>query len=85
VWANPRAIVAFMRQCNTVDVTRRSPSYEMRLNKYASRGFEVYVPSLRRADIDPTVCDTSTPFGHSRTTVHYGVLVPEHRTEWDRN
>lgn len=55
VWANPRAIVAMMRQCNTVDVTRRSPSYEVRLSKYSARDFEVYVPQLNRADIDPTV------------------------------
>lgn len=33
VYANPRAIVAMMRQCNTVDVTRRLPSYEVRLTK----------------------------------------------------
>lgn len=55
VWANPRAIVAMMRQCNTVDMTRRSPSYEVRLAKYSRRGFEVYVPTLRRGAIDPTV------------------------------
>lgn len=41
-----------MRQCNTVDVTRRSPSYEVRLSKYSSRDFEVYVPQLNRADIE---------------------------------
>jgi hypothetical protein len=55
VWANPRAIVAMMRQCNTVDMTRRSPSYEIRLAKYSGRAFEVYVPTLRRSDVDPTV------------------------------
>jgi hypothetical protein len=55
VYANPRAIVAMMRQCNTVDMSRRSPSYEVRLAKYSARAFEVYVPSLSRADIDPTV------------------------------
>lgn len=55
VYASPRAIVAMMRQCNTVDVTRRSPSYEVRLTKYSSRDFEVFVPQLNRADIDPTV------------------------------
>lgn len=55
VWANPRAIMAMMRQCNTVDVTRRSPSYEVRLAKYSKRGFEIYVPNLMRKDIDPTV------------------------------
>lgn len=55
VWANPRAIVAVLRQCNTVDMTRRSPSYEVRLAKYSSRGFEIHVPGLKRGDIDPTV------------------------------
>ncbi|KAI0824362.1 ankyrin [Trametes gibbosa] len=59
VWANPRAIVAMMRQCNTVDVTRRSPSYEVRLAKYSARGFEVHVPTLRRGDIDPTIFERS--------------------------
>jgi hypothetical protein len=53
--ANPRAIVAMMRQCNTVDLTRRSPSYEVRLAKYSGRAFEVYVPTLKREEIDPTV------------------------------
>ena len=43
-----------MRQCNTVDMTRRSPSYEVRLAKYSTRGFEIYVPTLRRVDVDPT-------------------------------
>ncbi|KAH9017634.1 hypothetical protein EDB85DRAFT_662142, partial [Lactarius pseudohatsudake] len=55
VWANPRAVVSMIRQSNTVDMTRRSPSYEVRLAKYSSRGFEVYVPGLKRDEIDPTV------------------------------
>jgi len=55
VWANPRSLVSMIRQCNTVDMTRRSPSYEVRLAKYAARGFEVYVPNLDRSAIDPTV------------------------------
>jgi hypothetical protein len=55
VWASPRAIVSMMRQANTVDMTRRSPSYEVRLAKYSSRGFEVYIPGLKRSEIDPTV------------------------------
>ncbi|EAU82414.1 ankyrin repeat protein [Coprinopsis cinerea okayama7 len=59
VWGNPRAIVAMMRQCNTVDMTRRSPSYEVRLAKYASRGYEVYVPDLVRDKIDPTIYERS--------------------------
>ncbi|KAJ7066903.1 ankyrin repeat protein [Mycena belliarum] len=59
VYANPRAIVAMMRQCNTVDMTRRSPSYEVRLAKYSARAFEVYVPSLARTAIDPTIFERS--------------------------
>ncbi|KAH9170814.1 hypothetical protein EDB89DRAFT_2230439 [Lactarius sanguifluus] len=55
VWANPRAIISMMRQSNTVDMTRRSPSYEVRLAKYSYRGFEVYVPGLKRDEIDPTI------------------------------
>ncbi|KAJ7492098.1 ankyrin repeat protein [Mycena latifolia] len=55
VYANPRAIVAMMRQCNTIDETRCSSSYEIRLSKYAARGFEVYYPSLKRDDVDPTI------------------------------
>ncbi|KAK7469254.1 hypothetical protein VKT23_003740 [Stygiomarasmius scandens] len=59
VWTNPRAIVAMMRQCNTVDMTRRSPSYEIRLAKYSSRCFEVYVPTLERDNVDPTIYERS--------------------------
>ncbi|TFK24215.1 ankyrin repeat protein [Coprinopsis marcescibilis] len=59
IWGNPRAIVAMMRQCNTVDMTRRSPSYEVRLAKYARRGFEVYVPDLAREKVDPTIYERS--------------------------
>ena len=56
-----------MRQANTVDMTRRSPSYEIRLAKYASRGFEIYVPDLRRADIDPTV--RNRPLDYIKTII----------------
>ncbi|CAG8569665.1 18096_t:CDS:10 [Rhizophagus irregularis] len=59
VWALPRAHQAIIKQCNTVDLTRRSPSYEMRLVKYAERGFEIKVPSLDRSRIDPTIYEKS--------------------------
>ncbi|KAF9530937.1 hypothetical protein CPB83DRAFT_849901 [Crepidotus variabilis] len=59
VWASPRSIVAMMRQCNTVDMSRRSPSYEIRLAKYANRGYEVLVPNLKREAIDPTIYERS--------------------------
>ncbi|KAF2109716.1 hypothetical protein BDV96DRAFT_502176 [Lophiotrema nucula] len=55
VWAAPRALTAYMTQSNTIDLTRRSPSYENRLSKYSRRGFEVYWPMLDRSRIDPTI------------------------------
>ncbi|KAH7556524.1 hypothetical protein BM1_05958 [Bipolaris maydis] len=59
VYASPRALAAFMTQINTIDLTRRSPSYENRLSKYARRGFEVYWPLLDRSRIDPTLFERS--------------------------
>jgi hypothetical protein len=55
VWTSPRAITAYMTQTNTIDLTRRSPSYENRLSKYSHRGFEAYVDFLERKKIDPTI------------------------------
>ncbi|KAK6354803.1 hypothetical protein TWF696_003936 [Orbilia brochopaga] len=55
VYANPRAVASWMLQCNDVDLTRRSPSYEHRLSKYRHRGFEVFYPGLTRQKIDPTI------------------------------
>jgi hypothetical protein len=45
VWASPRAWRAIVTRCNSVDLTRRSPSYERRLEKYATRGFAIFVGS----------------------------------------
>jgi hypothetical protein len=55
VYLSPRAIIALMTRCNMVDLTRRSLSYEARLIKYRSRGFEIEVPWLERSKIDPRV------------------------------
>ncbi|WEW58217.1 hypothetical protein PRK78_003685 [Emydomyces testavorans] len=55
VWASPRALASFVTQVNTIDLTRRSPSYENRLAKYSHRGFEVYWPNLERSRVDPTI------------------------------
>ncbi|KAH9481665.1 hypothetical protein JR316_0006192 [Psilocybe cubensis] len=54
VWLNCRALASLIRQCNTVDLSRRSPSYEIRLVKYSERGMEIYIPFLRRDLIDPS-------------------------------
>jgi ankyrin repeat protein len=59
VYASPRALAAYMTQINTVDLSRRSPSYENRLSKYSHRGFEIYWPLLDRSRIDPTLFERS--------------------------
>eukprot|EP01060_Flectonema_neradi_P006537 TRINITY_DN1442_c1_g3_i1.p1 TRINITY_DN1442_c1_g3~~TRINITY_DN1442_c1_g3_i1.p1 ORF type:complete len:1977 (+),score=404.23 TRINITY_DN1442_c1_g3_i1:58-5931(+) len=46
VWASPRARRAINKQINTVDLTRRSLTYEIRLAKYAKRGFGVLIPGF---------------------------------------
>lgn len=48
-----------MTQCNNIDLTRRSPSYENRLSKYSRRGFEAYFSDLDRSRIDPTIFERS--------------------------
>ncbi|KAL0489973.1 hypothetical protein AKO1_009299 [Acrasis kona] len=46
VWASPRARRAIKTRMNLVDVDRQSTTYEVRLYKYARRGFRVGVPGL---------------------------------------
>lgn len=53
VYASPRAWRAIVTRCNTVDISRRSPSYESRLIKYAERGFAIYMGNnFTRREID---------------------------------
>lgn len=59
VLANPRALAACMTQCNDIDLSRRSPSYESRLSKYSHRGFEVYCDFLDRTRVDPSIFERS--------------------------
>lgn len=55
VWAAPRAVKAFNTQCNIIDLTRRSYTYETRLLKYSLRGFAVGVPNFERARVNPKI------------------------------
>lgn len=53
VFVSPRALASYITQINTIDLSRRSPSYENRLSKYSHRGFEIYWPQLDRSQVDP--------------------------------
>ena len=54
-----RAAASILTRVMTVDMSRRSPSYESRLAKYAERGYEIRVPSLDRRKIDPQLYERS--------------------------
>ncbi|PPJ55848.1 hypothetical protein CBER1_07442 [Cercospora berteroae] len=79
VYASPRAIAAYITQINTIDLSRRSPSYENRLSKYARRGFEVYWPNLDRSRIDPTIFERS--FGRTEGLARLLILEKLPKTE----
>ena len=55
VWALPRAVRALQTSRNTVNSLHswpRSAAYEIRLTKYACRGFAVFCPGLDVANVD---------------------------------
>ncbi|KAI8049744.1 ankyrin repeat-containing domain protein [Syncephalis plumigaleata] len=81
VWALPRAREAIIRCQNRVDLTRRSPSYEVRLAKYSGRGFEILVPGLDRERINPTIYERSFEklYGLARLLVMEELGTPDAR------
>lgn len=84
VYGGPRAIAAFMTQVNTVDLSRRSPSYESRLSKYSHRGFEAYWPLLERQRVDPTIFERSfaRTMGLARLLVLETLPKPDDREDY---
>ncbi|RBR24578.1 uncharacterized protein FIESC28_02628 [Fusarium coffeatum] len=59
VFVTPRALGSFITQINHIDLTRRSPSYENRLSKYAKRNFEIYYGDFQKQKVDPTIYERS--------------------------
>jgi len=53
VLCNQRFKYAMQYQTNTVDPTRQSGTYEMRLYKYTKLGFSVTVPGYNRENVNP--------------------------------
>ncbi|KAI0884918.1 uncharacterized protein GGS22DRAFT_148152 [Annulohypoxylon maeteangense] len=51
VYSSPRGVTAIATRTNTIDLSRRSPSYENRLWKYRHHNFEVYWEALDRSRI----------------------------------
>lgn len=51
VWMTQRAYYAFTNGYNTVNFNRLSPSYELRLSKYGTRGMSVKIPNFNRNQV----------------------------------
>jgi len=84
ILACPRAILAMVTQSNTVDMSRRSPSYEMRLAKYAQRGYEIVVPNLDRSRVDPFLYEKRFDQAHglARLLLLEKLRTPEERLRY---
>ena len=52
VWMTHRAHYALLKGYNTVNFNRLSPSYEMRLVKYGTRGMPIKIPDFKRSKVD---------------------------------
>eukprot|EP01063_Lacrimia_lanifica_P029654 TRINITY_DN4571_c0_g2_i2.p1 TRINITY_DN4571_c0_g2~~TRINITY_DN4571_c0_g2_i2.p1 ORF type:complete len:1958 (+),score=649.53 TRINITY_DN4571_c0_g2_i2:78-5951(+) len=84
VFTTCRGHHALLTGYNTIDMSRRSPSYEMRLAKYASRGFAVHVPGYDRDRIDPNVFDKPWNLLHglAKLTVLEQLQTPQQRHDY---
>lgn len=80
----PRTALSIMTQSNIVDMSRRSPSYEMRLAKYATRGFEILVEGLDRERVDPFIFEKrfDEAKGLSRLLLLEKLRTPEERLRY---
>ncbi|KAJ3095563.1 Protein mono-ADP-ribosyltransferase parp4 [Phlyctochytrium planicorne] len=81
VLALPRALRAMTRRFNLVDMTRRSASYELRLFKYAKRGFAVACPNVDVSKLKQ-VGKINTGFGLSKLlSLEAQMLLPDYFKE----
>ncbi|OTB10039.1 hypothetical protein K445DRAFT_27965 [Daldinia sp. EC12] len=90
VYTNPRGVAAIATRTNTIDLSRRSPSYENRLWKYRQHNFEVYWDSLDRSrvkSIDIEEYDMSHRYltGLARLIFSEAVLRKKPSSEWKKN
>ena len=65
IWITQRALYSIMKGYNTVNFDRLSPSYEVRLIKYATRGMKVHIPNFDTNKIYTEVLDEF----HQRVTM----------------
>lgn len=79
VIATKRCIYSLINGYNTVNFERMSPSYELRLAKYGSRGMAIHVPGLKKDKIN---AENMVTF-HKELLESYKAEYPE-RKQYDR-
>lgn len=89
VYSNPRGVAAIATRTNTIDLSRRSPSYENRLWKYRHHNFEVYWDALERSRVrsintEPDNDEHRNLTGLARLIFSEGILN-NIRNEWRLN
>lgn len=60
IWMTERFKYAFMKNCLTVNISRLSRSYELRLAKYHRRGWDLYIPGTLVEPIPPIDIELDT-------------------------
>ena len=76
IWTTQRSMYSFIKGYNTFNFDRLSPSYEIRLIKYATRGMKIYVPGLDKNKVN---VEELEKFHTSVTKDEYGNEIPGRR------
>jgi hypothetical protein len=80
VWALPRARRAISTRMNLIDVDRQSTTYEVRLFKYAKRGFRVGVPGYDVSKIKNSVLIDDELYSTLSSRLDYKKVERKYRT-----
>ncbi len=83
VWALPRARRAIAARMNLVDVDRQSTTYEVRLFKYAKRGFRVGVPGYDASKIKNSSLLDSDLYDRLRQALDSKGITRKYKTNID--
>ncbi|KAI5810060.1 hypothetical protein DFH27DRAFT_521680 [Peziza echinospora] len=87
VLSNPRGMVALATQSNIMDVSRSHPTFETRLWKYRSRGFDIVCDGLDRdkiRNIDELAVGMANLLQHEKAEL-LGWTHPPHLLQVDAN
>jgi len=81
IWMSQRALFSIINGYNTVNFERLSPSYEIRLTKYALRGMKIYIPEFNKGKVE---YEKLSEYHDQVTTIKQGdQIVPKTNGRYD--